>query len=207
MSLVRYRDVPWAAFRERRSTGKRPIIRFWDLASAKPSKTNPDPDWTAGALLGAHAGEWYLLDVRRSRLTPKGVEDLLWRTHELDDEWLEVPVPVRVEQEGGSGGSITIDQFARNRFVGVDFKGQRPEGSKIDRATPVSVAAETGRFHLLEGQWVEDFLLEAEVFPDGVHDDQIDAVSGAFTELRPILREPDLPAGVVSLDRAAPRPD
>jgi len=36
---------------------------------------------------------------------------------------------------------------------------------------------------LLNGAWVEDFLDEADVFPDGKFKDQVDACSGAFTAL------------------------
>jgi predicted phage terminase large subunit-like protein len=33
---------------------------------------------------------------------------------------------------------------------------------------------------LVRGNWISDFLDEAASFPNGAHDDQIDAISGAF---------------------------
>ncbi len=36
---------------------------------------------------------------------------------------------------------------------------------------------------LVRGPWINDFLDEAEIFPNGAHDDQVDAVSGAFEML------------------------
>src|SRR5262249_41379921 len=54
-------------------------VRAWDLAAteAKPGK---DPDWTVGALLGKTKDRtFYVLDVRRIRTTPQGVEGLVRR--------------------------------------------------------------------------------------------------------------------------------
>ena len=46
---------------------------------------------------------------------------------------------------------------------------------------PLSAAAEAGNVKLVIGDWNKDFLDEAEVFPNGRHDDMVDAVSGALT--------------------------
>jgi predicted phage terminase large subunit-like protein len=43
-------------------------------------------------------------------------------------------------------------------------------------------AAEAGNIRLVQGAWISDFLDEADAFPNGSHDDQVDAVSGAFRE-------------------------
>lgn len=161
-----------------------PVVRFWDLASTKPLARNRDPDWTAGCLLLVADGEWFVLDVRRDRRTPKGVVDFLWDTHLLDDEWLERRVPVRVEQEGGSQGAISMDLLKRGMFLGVDFDARQPRGSKPERVKPMAIAAEAGHVHLVEGPWNETFLSELELLPDGPHDDQGDAFSGAADELR-----------------------
>jgi predicted phage terminase large subunit-like protein len=188
MALVKWRDVPKGEELQ--------IVRFWDLAASEPKvgKRATDPDWTAGALVGLARGEWYLCHMVRVRKSPKGVEDTIWAAHLVDDERIEGRfVPIRIELEGGSGGSITIDQFQRGRFAGVDLKGVRPRHSKVERARPFSVTAEAGHVHLVEdtGWSLEDFLDEIEVFPDGVHDDQVDAVVGGFHVLRPKDRQTD----------------
>jgi predicted phage terminase large subunit-like protein len=36
---------------------------------------------------------------------------------------------------------------------------------------------------LVAGPWITDFLDELETFPEGAHDDQVDAASGAFQVL------------------------
>jgi predicted phage terminase large subunit-like protein len=90
-----------------------------------------------------------------------------------------------MEQEGGSGGVTTIDHYARHVLAGFAFRGNRVSGagSKEVRANPVSSAAEAGNVQLLRGPWIGAFLDEAEAFPGGAHDDQVDAVSGAVARL------------------------
>ena len=56
-------------------------------------------------------------------------------------------------------------------------------GSKVDRARPVSAQAEAGNIKLVRGPWNEAFLEEVSMFPSGAHDDQVDALTGAFAEL------------------------
>ncbi len=185
--LVKFAEVPWEALE---------LVRFWDLAATKKLRSGQEPDWTAGALVGVTTsriktvarGRWYVLDVRRLRDTPAKVEDFLWATHVFDDELCGRRVAIRVEQEGGATGLIALDQLARHRFVGVAFKGQSPQGSKTERAKPVATAAELTNVDLVEAAWNEDLLEELELFPDGQHDDQVDALSGAFEHLRQQLQ-------------------
>jgi predicted phage terminase large subunit-like protein len=48
---------------------------------------------------------------------------------------------------------------------------------------PVSSAAEAGNLKLVKGNWIGQFLDEAESFPAGEHDDAIDSLSGAHAAL------------------------
>jgi len=59
----------------------------------------------------------------------------------------------------------------------------RPTGDKITRAQPASAQAEAKNFRLVRGAWNQAFIAELEEFPEGAHDDQVDALSGAFTML------------------------
>jgi phage terminase large subunit-like protein len=90
----------------------------------------------------------------------------------------------------------------RTLFVGCDFQTRTPHGSKIERAIPFSVAAENRLVHLVDtgGGWdIEAYLDELESFPDGSHDDQVDASSGAMKELIPLIDVGDLdPEAVVN---------
>ncbi len=154
-------------------------VRYWDLAATAP-KEGQDPDWTVGALLGVSPeGIYYLLDVRRVRATPAGVEQLIRQTAELDGH----DVHIWMEQEPGSSGVNTIDHYTRRVLSGFTFRGDRVTGSKEERANPLSSQAEAGNVKLLRGVWNGDFLDEADAFPHGAHDDQVDAASGAFSKL------------------------
>jgi len=92
-------------------------------------------------------------------------------------------VDIWMEQEPGSSGVKVIDDYARRMLAGWSFRGHRSTGSKEIRANPLSAAAEAGNVLLLRGAWISEFLDEAESFPTGLHDDQVDAVSGAMAML------------------------
>ena len=160
-------------------------VRYWDLAAtaAAPGKS---PDYTAGALVGLLDGVWYIADMRRLQGPPASVEALVWQTAQLDGK----RVAVRMEQEPGSSGVNTIDHYRRRVLVGYDFRGVRSTGSKIERSRPVSSAAHAGNIRLVLGDWVHAFLDEIEAFPNGSHDDQVDAVSGAVSVLPSPWRVP-----------------
>ena len=153
-------------------------VRFWDLAATEP-KPGQDPDYTAGVLVGRNGASVYILDVRRDQLAPGEVERLVLGTASQDG----MSVPVRIEQEGGASGKIVNMHWARS-LVGYDYRGMPASGSKEVRANPLSAAAFNGLVKLVRGPWNEAFLDELECFPSsGVHDDQVDAASGAFAEV------------------------
>lgn len=153
--------------------------RFWDLASGEATAEHPDPDWTAGALCAMHEGRLYVVEIDRFRLHPGDVEDQIRECAARDG----VDVPIRMETEPGSGGNNTISHYSRNVLNGYDFDGNRPTGDKETQARPWAAKHRRGEVKVCHGEWVEPFLSEAEEFPDGAHDDQVDAVSGAFHHL------------------------
>lgn len=146
-------------------------LRYWDMAATV------DGDWTVGAKVGLTPdGKWVIADIKRVRLTPQNVERLVRQTAMEDG----IETKIMIEQEGGSSGLATIDHYRRNILLGFDFSGDRPTGSKVTRAMPVSSAAEAGNIYVVSAPWNKDFLDEISLFPNGAHDDQVDAVSGAF---------------------------
>ena len=155
-------------------------VRAWDLAATPvdDAKAN-DPDWTAGVLLGkATDGTLYILDVRRLRGTPQQVQALVTSTAAMDGRDVEIVM----EQEPGSSGKTVIDHYLR-LLCGYIFRGERSTGSKADRAQPLAAQAEGGAVKLVRGAWNKDFLDEAETFPFGRFDDQIDAASMALAQM------------------------
>ena len=155
------------------------LVRAWDLAGTEMSP-GADPDWTAGGLVAFQDGAWWIVDMRRLRARPGGVEAAVRQAAELDGK----RVAVRMEQEPGASGVATIDHYARRVLAGWDFRGVRATGSKLERARVLASAAEAGNVNLVRGAWVGAFLNEAEAFGSMAgHDDQIDCVTMAMAEL------------------------
>lgn len=153
-------------------------IRYWDMASTEPTK-DKDPDWTAGCLMGVHKGIIYLIDMRHFRGTPGANESLVKQTAELDGR----NVVIRMEQEPGSSGVKVIDDYRRRVLLGWNFAGDKVTGNKLVRANPLASQAQAGNVKLVRGQWINAFLDECEIFPNGSHDDMVDAASGALSQL------------------------
>jgi predicted phage terminase large subunit-like protein len=158
-------------------TGK---VRAWDFAATAEDQAKArDPDFCAGLLMARGADRnLYILDVRRLRGTPQQVEALVRHTAQVDG----TDTLIVAEQEPGSAGKFVISHYLR-LLLGFTFYGVRSTGSKADRAQPLAAQAEGGAVRLLRGAWNKDFLDEAEAFPFGRHDDQVDAASLALSRL------------------------
>ena len=154
-------------------------VRYWDLAATE-QKDATDPDWTAGVLLAVEDGEYQVQDVQRFRLAPADVEDRVRLQAGIDGKGVDV----RMEQEGGSSGKIAIDHYARRVLQGYSFQGIPSSGSKPERARGVAAAVANGLVKLkADAPWARDLVNEMRSFPKGSHDDQVDALSGAFNAL------------------------
>lgn len=176
VTMVQAHEVPWNELK---------CVRFWDMAATDP-EIGKDPDYTVGALLGFRPThlDWWILDIIRDRFSPGGAVQMVRNAAQNDT----IEVPIRMEQEPGSSGKIAIHHFAE-KLLEYDFMGQKPSGNKEVRFNPVSVrmqpeeGEEKGKFHVLEGAWNEALFSELELFPNTDHDDQADAISGAYMQL------------------------
>jgi len=153
-------------------------VRYWDLAATTP-KPGREPDYTVGLKMAMAHGVFYVEDVRRVQQSPPYVENLVKQTAILDGK----KVHIYMEQEPGSSGVTLTDHYARKVLVGYVFRPDKVTGPKEVRADPVSSATEAGNLKIVNGTWVNDYLDELEAFPEGSHDDQVDATSGAFSKL------------------------
>jgi predicted phage terminase large subunit-like protein len=154
-------------------------VRYWDRAATKPHEGNKDPDWTRGLLMFKYPnGRFCVADIKSTRDTPGGVEQLVKNTASHDSQ----TVTVVGEQDPGSAGVADAENFVR-MLAGYDVRIRKPTSDKLTRAKPASAQSEAGNILVLRAPWNEDFFTELENFPDGVHDDQVDVLSGAFNEL------------------------
>jgi predicted phage terminase large subunit-like protein len=155
------------------------LVRSWDLA-ATAACPGRDADWTVGALVGRDPdGVHFVLDVQRTRATPGSVERLVHQTAQLDGRSVEVII----EQEPGASGVALADHYRARVLSGFAVRMEKPTGSKVTRAMPLASAAEAGIVRLLRRPWVSPLLDELDAFPEGSHDDQVDALAAAFTRV------------------------
>jgi predicted phage terminase large subunit-like protein len=162
-------------------------VRFYDMASSEVSKANRDPDFTVGVKMWLHEGVYYIDDVVRFRLSALDVEKRIQSAADMDG----FDCYVRMEQEGGSSGKISIDHYAREVLADYNFKGIKSTGSKEKRAELLEARAQNGNVYLVRAPWNAAFIEEMTLFPNGAHDDQVDAASGACNELPAIMRNVD----------------
>lgn len=155
-------------------------VRYWDFAATVP-KAGSDPDWTVGLLLGQGAdGFNYVLDVMRFRQSPAHTEIVLRRAAISDDLYRAT---TWLEQEPGSSGIIAVDHMIGTVLAGHPAFADRKDRSKADRARPLAAATARKRVRLLRAPWNGLLIDELVAFPFGGHDDQVDALSGAFAKI------------------------
>jgi predicted phage terminase large subunit-like protein len=82
--------------------------------------------------------------------------------------------------EDKANGSAVI-QVLRHELPGM--VAVEPSGGKIARASAVSPQIESGNIYLPHpaiAPWIDGFIEECAAFPNGRHDDQVDAMSQAL---------------------------
>lgn len=153
-------------------------VRAWDIA-ATAERDASDPDWTVGLKLHRdEAGRFTVLDVIRLRGTVHEVNQTVARTAREDG----VGVTIGIPQDPGSAGKFMVQQFA-TLLAGYHLVCSPETGAKITRARPISAQIEAGNFSVLRSSWTAAFVEELRDFPLGRKDDQVDALSRAFSML------------------------
>lgn len=154
------------------------VARFWDLAATEKKQAGDDPDWTVGLRLRLYDGVCYVEDVQRARNTAPEVDRLIRNTAAQDGRGVQIGW----EEEGGASGKKVSHDLA-TMLSGYSCRGVRPDGDKLQRAKPVAAQALAGNVKIVRGAWMGDLLSELHGFPDLPHDDQVDALAGAFNLL------------------------
>lgn len=162
---VRYADAPYVA--ERR-------VRYWDLAAGG--------DFAAGCR-SARAGVNHVIeDVRRRRGGPGEIRQLVFDTAREDGPDVEIWVE-RDPGQAGKDQELTYITAPELQGYVVRFRPKRVD--KVTAFAPFSAYAFAASklVHVVRGSWNREFFEEAEAFPEGSHDDQCDAASGAHAVL------------------------
>ena len=146
-------------------------VRAWDLAATQ------DGDWTVGVLLTrTNEGSFQVVDVRRLQGGPEMVVELIRETAARDG----VEVTIGLPQDPGQAGRAQVLYLTKG-LAGYRVVSSRESGSKDTRAMPVASQVNAGAVNLLRGAWNRDFIEELQDFPGGAKDDQVDALSRAFS--------------------------
>ncbi len=155
-------------------------VRAWDLAATKKKDTGADnPDWTVGVLMSVDQnGVYYIEHVERFRDNPSKVNAAIQNIAMQDGH----RVYIRLPQDPGQAGKAQVSYQIR-MLAGFNVKIKPVTGSKETRARPFASQVEAGNVKLVRCKWNEAFLQELENFPEGLHDDQVDAAADAFDEL------------------------
>jgi predicted phage terminase large subunit-like protein len=155
-------------------------LQSWDCAF-KDLETS---DYVVGQAWARLGSAYLLCDQIRARMdcptTVKAVRELSTRR----------PGAIAKLIEDKANGSAVIQMLSRE-LPGI--LPVNPEGGKVARAAAVSPLIEDGNIYLPHpdyAPWVNDFIEECAAFPNGAHDDQVDAMTQAL--LRWNMPQPEM---------------
>lgn len=150
------------------------VVASWDLAF----KDSRSADYVVGQVWGRAGGEFYLLHQVRDRMDFPATRRAI---QQLAAEWPQARV--KLVEDKANGPAVIADlKHDVEGLVAVN-----PQGGKIARLVAVSHLIEAGAVYLPEARhaaWVDAFRHELAAFPNGVHDDQVDAMSQALLRLK-----------------------
>lgn len=151
------------------------VVRFYDLAVTAKAKS----DYTAGVKMGLTADNRpVILHMWRDRRELPDVQEAIVQNAHIDGEGC------RIRLEAEKAGIVQLQYLMRdkrmNRYM---MDAEPPAGDKYTRAAPFASRVNAGQVLMVRGAWNAALLDELAVFPMGAHDDQVDALSGAWALL------------------------
>ena len=164
-------------------------VRAWDLAGTAGGMG--DPDWTVALKLVRDAtGAWFIDDIIRFRGVAGEVAARMKATAMVDGPGVLIGLP----QDPGQAGKSQI-MFLAQVLAGYQVVASPETGSKTVRSMGVAAQIAAGAMSMRRAEWNGVFLDELSSFPHGRKDDQVDALSRAFS----MLLEPQSQARFIRL--------
>ena len=166
-------------------------LQSWDCAF----KDLDTSDYVVGQVWGRLGSMFFLGDQVRARMDCPATAHAV---RQLTAKW---PGTIAKLIEDKANGSAVIQMLARE-IPGL--LPVNPEGGKVARAAAVSPLIEAGNIYLPHpawAPWVNDFIEECAAFPNGAHDDQVDAMTQALlrwhmaAQQETVIYLPDYPRG------------
>ena len=133
-------------------------------------------DFVSIQVIGKSGDDYYLLDRTHKRMTFMNTVKEVVRMRNAN------PLVRQIYIEDKANGSAIIDVL-RQYVHGV--VAVEPRESKYARAEAVAHIQQDGHFHLpMKTGWVYEYINEFATFPNGAHDDDVDAMTQALNKLR-----------------------
>lgn len=156
------------------------VGRYWDMASTKDAG-----DYSVGSrgILIKQTSEFVVDDVSRGQWSPAKAEGMFQGTMVRDKREFGDTLLAGMEQEPGSSGKYSVRHFQgllNQESLGLVLRESPAVQSKALNASTYIAAIENHKVGMVEGHWNQNWLDEQETFPEGTHDDQVDATSGAY---------------------------
>ena len=156
------------------------VCRAWDLAATAVSKKNKDPDATASCLMAMMKdGTFVVLDVTNDRMEHREVMKMILSKARADRDAFGDKYTVFIPQDPGQAGKSQAASMV-SYLAGFNVKTDTVKGDKETRALPLVTQCEHRNVLLLNGEWRKRYIYQLESFPNGAHDDMVDASSDAF---------------------------
>ncbi|MGU3663336.1 phage terminase large subunit [Methylobacterium sp. A49B] len=172
----------WLRFYRERPVALDRIIVAWDTASTLGETS----DWSVGLVWGVCDQNFYLLDAVRQRLE---FPQLRRAVLQLSERW---DADVTLIEKTALGYALLQDLRRTSALRPVLLPARL---DKVARCEAQSARFEEGRVHLpQEASWLGVYEAELLAFPNGRHDDQVDATSYALHYLTAWLRRARPPA-------------
>ena len=158
-------------------------VRFWDLAVTKKTTA----DYTASGQMAMDVmGNVYVRNFVREQQEWPTVRRMLVVIANQEN------CPVGVEEVGTQKGFVQ-DFLTVKELRSIDIRGYGVDSDKKTRALPWVARAEAGKFYIIRGKGVDEYISELVSFTgmDDKNDDQVDWTSGAYSMLANYI-EPEI---------------
>lgn len=150
-------------------------VRFWDIAVS--SKATADE--TVGAKVAIDKdGHIYVADMVHGRWDWPEASKVIKRTAEKDGSTTTVGIEIV-----GHGLGLWQEFIKDPIFNRIPVKKVGVDKDKVSRAMVWAAKAENGFLHLQRGTWNDALIDQCLEFPNGLHDDRVDSISGAVSML------------------------
>ena len=148
-------------------------VRGWDLGAT----VGGDP--TAGAKLGKLPdGRLVIADIVHGDVSSDDRDRMMKNTASQDGKGVLISIP----QDPGQAGKTQV-QYLLKLLQGYKVHTSTETGDKVTRAEPFASQVNVGNVLMVKGDWNQGVIDEMRMFPNGAHDDRIDGLSRAYSQL------------------------